>query len=168
MSMYQDKCWEIAARHDCFEDYVMSKELTAKTREMRERFDPEHPDRFHGSQRRWDELVYRVAIEAWHDVHTGNAPEGLLRDLWDADDSIAPGGWSAYQFESDDDEEPVFFALVEPVGDTFDTEVCRYWNRDGADQLRGYGFRTLEAAMRWCESWAYCPRVGQGVCEEVV
>lgn len=68
------------------------------------------------------------------------------------------GMYTAYQFEYPEDEAWCFGASVWEDGGEWVAELDEaYW----ADEWRAT-FPTMDEAMEWCASWAWCPEVGQG------
>lgn len=67
--------------------------------------------------------------------------------------------YTAYQFEYPEDEFPCFAAYVTKDGGEWvaDLEYAESW----APICRPR-FNTMEEAMEWCASWAWCPEAGQG------
>ncbi|MBQ9000473.1 MAG: hypothetical protein IJ087_01315 [Eggerthellaceae bacterium] len=92
----------------------------------------------------------------------GKADVDMTLEFWMADNEEQTE-WSCYQFEYDDDEEPVFSAFVTKQDDgTWEGHVCRGSWAEGNCLER---FDDEQEAMRWCSSWAFDPSVGQGVHE---
>lgn len=92
----------------------------------------------------------------------GKAPIEDTLDFWQADDAEQTE-WSLYQFEYDDDDEPVFTAFAEKADDgSWDADVNPRFAMEAPRRQR---FDDLEAAKEWCCSWAFCPERGQGTYE---
>lgn len=68
------------------------------------------------------------------------------------------GMYSAYQFECPEDDEPCFAAYVEEHEGGWHAELDYAW---WAGEWHA-AFPTMEEAMEWCASWAWCPEAGQG------
>ena len=76
MSIYADACYNIAlnciADSDtfghAFNNYVTSRELGEWAALERAKFNPERAKRYGGSQKAWDEKVWRIAKDAWKDA----------------------------------------------------------------------------------------------------
>ena len=68
------------------------------------------------------------------------------------------GMYTAYQFEYPEDEAWCFGACVWEDGGEWVAELDEaYWTDEWRER-----FPTMEEAMEWCASWAWCPEVGQG------
>lgn len=76
MSIYSDACYNIAlnciADSDtfghAFNGYITSQELGYWAVRERDKFNPEHAERYGGSRRMWDRKVWRIAMDAWKDA----------------------------------------------------------------------------------------------------
>lgn len=93
----------------------------------------------------------------------GNADEATRDYIWEAMMEDSDVSWSAYQFEYDEDSDPVFAAYVTRTPDGFRGELDHaWWAPHGAAV-----FATFDEACEWCASWAWCPDAGQGMRESV-
>lgn len=86
MSIYSDACFELAMKciagrstfGMAYSDYICGIELHELAVSERNRFDPEHPGCYGGSQKAWDERVWRIAKGAWKDAMVAAGRPGRM------------------------------------------------------------------------------------------
>lgn len=100
----------------------------------------------------WLRDMERCGVFYPHTWEYGPQEPDDLAEFWEQDDIDE---WSAYLFESPEDEEPGIGCHVEECNGFFTAEVeYKFWpfTKNKREQ-----FQTLDDAKTWCASWAYFP-----------